>query len=183
MEIRLKERYNKQIINELKKELGRDNLMSLPKIKKVVINTGIGKFKDDKGLIASVEKDIALIAGQKGGQKTAKKSISDFKIRQGDIVGVSVTLRGDRMWYFLDKLFNIVLPRVRDFKGLNPKSFDGNGNYTLGLKEHTVFPEINPNTVDKIKSLEITIATSAKNDEEARILLEKLGMPFEKGNK
>lgn len=180
MEIRLKEKYNNEIIKELSTEFGRTNPMSLPHVLKVVVNMGIGKFKDDKGLIESVKKDISLICGQSPKLGIARKSISNFKVRQGEIVGLSVTLRGDRMWLFLDKLLNIVLPRVRDFKGVSKKSFDGNGNYTFGLKEHTVFPEINPNTVDKIKSLEVTIATSAKNNEEAYSLIAKLGMPFER---
>lgn len=183
MSIRLKEKYNKEIIAQLKKELKKDNVMSIPKLTKVVINSGIGKFKDDKGLVASCEKDIALIAGQKPTLRKAKKAISDFKLRQKDLIGVTVTLRGDKMWFFLDKLFNVVMPRVRDFKGLRKTSFDGNGNYSLGLSEHTVFPEINPNTVDKIKGLEISIVTSTNDDEEAFSLLEKLGLPFEKSEK
>ncbi|OGC50463.1 50S ribosomal protein L5 [candidate division WWE3 bacterium RIFCSPHIGHO2_01_FULL_40_23] len=180
MEARLKEKYKNQILKELSKELGRKNHMSLPKIKKVVVNMGIGRFKDDKGLIATCEKEFALICGQKPRLRSAKKSISNFKVRQGDVIGMSATLRGDKMWVFLDKLLNIVLPRVRDFRGVSKKAFDGNGNYTLGLKEHTVFPEINPNTVDKIKSLEVTIATSGGSNEETYLLLSKLGMPFEK---
>lgn len=179
----LKEKYDKEIAKDLAKELGRKNPMALPRIKKVIINTGIGRFKDDKSMIESVVKDITMIAGQKPMKNPAKKSISNFKIRQGDIVGISVTLRGERMWNFLEKIFNIVLPRVRDFKGLSKKSFDGAGSYTFGLKEHTVFPEINPNTVDKIKSLEVTISTTAKNKQETYLLLEKLGMPFEKETK
>lgn len=179
MEIRLKEKYNK-IIKDLGKDLNKTNVMALPKIVKVVINAGVGKIKDDRNLVASVEKDITLIAGQKPVKRTAKKSISNFKLRQGDLVGISVTLRGDRMWFFLDKLFSIALPRVRDFRGLSKKSFDGHGNYSLGIKEHTVFPEINPNTVDKIKSFEVTIVTSTSSDKEALELLTKLGTPFEK---
>ncbi len=179
MEIRLKDKYNK-IIKELATEIKEDNVMALPRISKVVINSGVGKIKDDKNLVASIEKDITLIAGQKPMRRAAKKSISNFKVRQGDVVGISVTLRGDRMWFFLDKLISVALPRVRDFRGVSKKSFDGHGNYSLGVKEHTVFPEINPNTVDKIKSFEVSIVTSSDSDESALQLLTKLGMPFEK---
>ncbi len=179
MEVRLKEKYNK-IIKDLATEIQKDNVMALPRITKVVINAGVGKIKDDKNLVSSFEKDITLIAGQKPVRRTAKKSISNFKVRQGDTVGISVTLRGERMWFFLDKLISIALPRVRDFRGISKKSFDGHGNYSLGVKEHTVFPEINPNTVDKIKSFEVSIVTSSDSDEDALKLLTKLGMPFEK---
>ena len=179
MELRLKE-LNKKIIKELEKELGRKNPMSLPKITRVVLNSGIGKYKDDKNLLESIQKDLTLISGQKPVLRHAKKSISNFKVREGEPIGISVTLRGDRMWQFMDKFFNVVLPRVRDFRGLSPKSFDGNGNYTVGLKEHAVFPEINPNTMDKVKSLEVTFVTSTRIDKEGRMLLEKLGMPFAK---
>ncbi len=178
--MRLKEKYN-QIVPKLSEKLGKKNLLAIPRITKVVINAGIGKFKDDKGLIESVIKDISLIAGQKANPTRAKKAISNFKIRAHDVVGVSVTLRGPRMWAFLDKLINIALPRVRDFRGVKKTSFDQKGSYTLGLREHVVFPEINPNTVDKIKSLEITIVTTSRNKEESFVLLEALGMPFEKG--
>jgi large subunit ribosomal protein L5 len=179
MEIRLKDKYNK-IIKELASDIKEDNVMALPRITKVVINSGVGKIKDDKNLVASIEKDITLIAGQKPMRRAAKKSISNFKVRQGDVVGISVTLRGERMWFFLDKLISVALPRVRDFRGVSKKSFDGHGNYSLGIKEHTVFPEINPNTVDKIKSFEVSIVTSSDSDEAALQLLTKLGMPFEK---
>ncbi|MBI4091547.1 50S ribosomal protein L5 [candidate division WWE3 bacterium] len=180
MTSRLKQKYEKEIVPELVKELGVKTVMSVPKIKKIVINSGVGRFRDDKGLLESTVRDVGQISGQKPTFRSAKKSISNFKVRQGDVVGVTVTLRGERMWTFLDKLFSIVLPRVRDFKGLRRSSFDGSGNFTIGLKEHTVFPEINPNTVDKIKNLEVTIVTSAKNNEEAFKLLSKLDAPFEK---
>ncbi len=180
MEVRLKELYKKEIIKKLVTKLGRKNVLSLPRITKIVVNSGIGKFKDDKGLIEGVVKDIAAITGQKPTLRRAKQSISNFKVRENEVIGVSVTLRGDKMWMFLDKLLNVVLPRVRDFKGLSRKSFDGAGNYSLGLREHTVFPEVNPNTVDKIKSLEVTIVTSCKKDNEALELLTELGVPFSK---
>lgn len=180
MEARLKELYKKEIIKKLILKLGRKNVLSLPRVTKIVVNSGIGKFKDDKGLIEGAVKDIALITGQKPTLRRARISISNFKVRANEVIGVSVTLRGDKMWVFLDKLLNIVLPRVRDFKGLSKKSFDGAGNYSLGLREHTVFPEINPNTVDKIKSLEVTIVTSSKKDNEALKLLTELGVPFAK---
>ncbi len=180
MEIRLKEKYKKEIVPVLTKDLGRSNILSLPRVVKVVVNFGIGRFKDDKGLIESTKKDITVICGQKPQVRHAKKAISNFKLRKGDIIGMSVTLRGDRMWAFLDKLFNIVLPRVRDFKGLSKKAFDGSGNYTIGLTEHTVFPEVNPNAVDKIKSLEVTIVTNAKNNNEGELLLLGLGLPLQR---
>lgn len=150
------------------------------KLEKIVVNMGVGKALDDPKYLESAANDLAVITGQRPTPRPAKKAISGFKVRAGDVVGLAVTLRGKRMRDFFQKLVGIVLPRLRDFRGLSRKSFDGHGNYSLGIPEHTVFPEIDPNKVDKIKSLEMTIVTTAKNDEEGLKFLESLGMPFEK---
>ena len=149
-------------------------------LEKIVVNIGTGKFKDDSKYLESAAEDLQVITGQKAAVRAAKKAIAGFKLRAGDPVGLMVTLRGKRMRDFFGKLVNIVLPRLRDFHGVSRKSFDGSGNYSLGIEEHTVFPEIDPNKVGKIKGLEVTIVTTAKTDEEGQELLEKLGMPFEK---
>ena len=149
-------------------------------LEKIVVNMGVGKFKDDSKYLESAANDLAVITGQKPAVRRAKKAVSGFKLRAGDPIGLTVTLRGKRMWDFFEKLVKIVLPRLRDFRGVSRKSFDGSGNYSLGIEEHTVFPEVDPSKVDKVKSLEITIVTAAKNDEEGFELLKKLGMPFEK---
>lgn len=154
------------------------NPFAVPTVAKVVVSMGVGKFKGDKEYIESAMEDLSKITGQKPKLTAAKKSISGFKLREGEKVGLVVTLRGPNMWTFMDKLFNIALPRVRDFRGLDIKSFDGSGNYTLGIAEHTVFPEIDPNKIDKIKSLAVTISTTAKNNEEGIFLLKKLGLPL-----
>src|SRR3989344_6228957 len=180
MEVRLKEKYNKEIVGSLSEKLGRKNAMSLPKVVKIVVNCGVGKFKEDKSYVENTIRDLGLITGQKPLAKKAKQLISNFKVREGDTVGVAVTLRGDKMWALLDKLINVSLPRVRDFKGVSRKAFDGSGNYTIGLKEHSIFPEINPNNMDKIRSLEVTIVTTAKTDSECFELLSGFGMPFMK---
>jgi len=176
----LYEEYKKSVSKELVTELNRGNPFSIPKITKVVVSMGIGKNKGDKGFIESAIADMTTITGQKPKVAKAKKSISGFKLREGEPVGLFVTLRGTRMWEFLDKLFNVALPRVRDFRGVSEKSFDGFGNFTLGVTEHTMFPEVDPNKVDKIKSLAVSINTTARNNEEGRLLLEKLGLPLRK---
>ena len=176
----LKQKFDSEIKKKLKAELGLKNSMAIPTITKIVLNSGLGKAKDDSSIIEQMQKEMSLIVGQKVITTKAKKSISNFKIREGMPIGVKVTLRKDKMWIFLDKLINIVFPRVRDFRGLSPKAFDGNGNYSLGIIEHTVFPEIDPNKVTQIKSLQITINTSTKNQDEAYKLLKFLGLPFKK---
>ena len=177
---RLKEEYNNKIKQELMKEGGFKNPMEVPMLKKIVVNVGAGEAVNNKTAIEEIVEILRLITGQKPVVNKAKKAVSAFKIREGMEIGVSATLRGDRMWEFFDKLVNVVLPRTKDFRGLNPKSFDGAGNYSLGVEDHTVFVEIDPNNVTKIRSLEITIVTTAKNDKDARLLLDKFGFPFKK---
>lgn len=176
---RLKERYQKEIVPKLMKELDLKNPLAAPKVEKIVLNMGVGRATQDKKLLESAAHDLSLISGQKPKVTAAKKSEAGFKLRKGQKIGLVVTLRRERMWNFLDKLVSIVLPRTRDFRGLKKQAFDGRGNYTLGVREHTAFPEIDPNTVDQIKSLEVTIVTTAKNDEEGHRLLKELGMPFQ----
>ncbi len=176
----LREHYHKEIIPALMKELEIKNVNQVPRIEKVVINIGLGEALDNpKALDAAVE-DLQTITGQKPVITKARKSIANFKLREGRSIGAMVTLRGERMWDFLDRLMNIVLPRVRDFRGVSPESFDGRGNYTLGLREQIIFPEIEYDKVDKVRGLEITIVTSATSDDQATALLQKLGMPFRK---
>lgn len=176
----LRERYQKEIAPALMKSLNLANVMQVPRIKKVVVNVGVGEALDNpKSLEAAVE-DITKITGQKPVITKARKSIAAFKLREGRAIGVKVTLRGERMWDFLDRLMNIALPRVRDFRGVPPDAFDGRGNYTLGLREQLVFPEIDYDKIDKLRGLEISIVTSARTDEEGRQLLKLLGMPFKK---
>jgi len=177
---RLREEYNKRIKQELMTEGEFKNAMEVPTFKKIVVNVGAGEAVNNKGAIDEIVEILKLITGQKPVVNKAKKAISAFKIREGMEIGVSATLRGDRMWEFFDKLVNVVLPRTKDFRGLNPKSFDGAGNYSLGVEDHTVFIEIDPNNVTKIRSLEITIVTTAKNNKDARLLLDKFGFPFKK---
>lgn len=167
-----------QLKADLAKKLGYKNVWAVPTINKIVINSGIGKYKDDKTFVESAKRDITQVCGQVPGFRKAKKSIAGFKVRTGDIVGLSTTLRGPKMWSFYNKLVSIVLPRFRDFRGLSKKSFDKHGNYTIGIKEHTVFPEIDPNRVDKIKTMEITISTSTNSDEKAYKFLKEIGFPF-----
>ncbi len=176
----LKERYDKEIAPALQETLSLGNHMEVPRVKKIVVNIGLGEALDNaKALDAAVE-DLTKIAGQKPVITKARKSIANFKLREGRAIGVKVTLRGERMWSFLDRLANIALPRVRDFRGISPNAFDGRGNYTLGLREQLVFPEIDYDKIDKLRGLEITIVTSARTDEEGRALLAALGMPFRK---
>jgi len=177
---RLKERYNKDVISAMMKAFGYENVMQVPRLEKVVINMGIGDAKDNLKLLDSAMEELAIITGQKAVVTKAKKSVAAFKLREGMKIGTKVTLRGNRMFEFLDRLFNIALPRVRDFRGVAAKSFDGRGNYALGIKEQLIFPEINYDKVDKIRGMDIIIVTTAKNDEEARELLTSLGMPFAK---
>ena len=175
---RLKELYNKEIMPKLMKEFGYKNVMQAPKIRKVVINMGLGEAIQNIKILDSAVEELATIAGQKPVITKAKKSIASFKLREGMPIGCVVTLRRDRMYEFLDRLLNVSLPRVRDFKGVSGKGFDGNGNYSLGVKDQLIFPEINYDKVEKIKGMNITIVTSAKNDEEGKALLRLMGMPF-----
>ncbi len=177
---RLQIKYEKEVMPELQKELGIKNHMAIPTIKKIVVNSGLGEAKTDNTAIEEMVRDIALITGQKPVVTRTKKAISNFKIRKGMDIGVKVTLRRDMMWYFLDRIISIALPRVKDFRGIPSKSFDGAGNYTLGLKEHTIFPEVDATKVSKLRGLQVIICTDAKNDDEARKLLTLLGMPFQK---
>ena len=176
----LKERYEKELVPALKKELNLDNIMRVPRIKKIVVNVGVGEALDNaKALDAAVE-DLTIITGQKPVVTKARVSIANFKLREGRAIGVKVTLRGDRMWDFLDRLMNVALPRVRDFRGISPDGFDGRGNYNLGLREQLVFPEIDYDKIDKLRGLEAAIVTTAQTDDEGRLLLQMLGMPFRK---
>ncbi len=179
---RLKERYQKEISPALMKELNLENVMQIPQIKKVVVNIGMGEALDNPKTLDAAVNDITLITGQKPVVTKARKSIANFKLREGRLIGVKVTLRGEKMWSFMDRLMNIVLPRVRDFRGISPDAFDGRGNYTLGIREQLIFPEIEYDKIDKIRGMEITIVTSAPNDDQARALLQMMGMPFKKGS-
>jgi large subunit ribosomal protein L5 len=177
---RMHERYNKEVAPALFKSFGFKNVMQVPQIQKVVVNIGIGEALDNPKALEAATSDLTTITGQKPVQTKARKSIANFKLREGRLIGAKVTLRGDRMWSFLDRLLNIALPRVRDFRGVSANAFDGRGNYTLGLKDQLVFPEIEYDKIDKLRGMEVTIVTSAKNDEHARALLQLLGMPFSK---
>ena len=177
---RMREKYNTTLRQELKEKLGCSNIMQVPRLEKIVINMGVGEATQNIKAIDAAAADLVTIAGQKPVIRRAKKSISAFRLRQGMSVGVSVTLRHDRMYEFLDRLISIVLPRIRDFKGVPHKAFDGRGNYTLGLKDQVNFPEIDYNKVDKNRGLNITIVTTATTDKEGKVLLEQLGMPFRK---
>jgi len=176
----MKERYQKEITPALMKALGMKNVMEIPRIKKVVVNIGLGEAMDNPKALDAAVIDLTAITGQKPVITKARKSIANFKLREGRAIGTAVTLRGERMWSFLDRLMNIVLPRVRDFRGVSAESFDGRGNYTLGLREQIIFPEIEYDKVDKVRGLEITIVTSAQTDDQAAALLAMLGMPFRK---
>ena len=180
MTARLKTMYDEQVFGTLKEKFQYKNVMEVPKLEKVTINMGLGEAKDNAKVMESAVQEIAMICGQKPVVTKAKKSIANFKVRQGMPVGAKVTLRGENMYVFVDKLFNISLPRVRDFKGVSKNSFDGRGNYSMGIKEQLIFPEINYDQVDMIKGMNIVFTTTAKTDEEAKALLELLGMPFEK---
>jgi large subunit ribosomal protein L5 len=177
---RMHERYSKEVAPALFKSFGFKNIMQVPRVEKIVVNVGVGEALDNPKALDAAASDLAIITGQKPVQTKARKSIANFKLREGRLIGTKVTLRGDRMWSFMDRLLNIALPRVRDFRGVSANAFDGRGNYTLGLKDQLVFPEIEYDKIDKLRGMEITIVTSAKNDEHARALLRLLGMPFSK---
>lgn len=177
---RLKTYYLESVAPELMKKFNYKSSMQIPKLDKIIINVGAGEARDNPKVIQSIIEDITTITGQKAVPTLAKKSVANFKVRAGMQVGVKVTLRGERMYEFVDRLFNIALPRVRDFKGINPDGFDGRGNYAMGLKEQLIFPEIEYEKIDKIRGMDIAFVTTAKNDEEARELLKLLGAPFAK---
>ena len=178
MSARLREKYQKDVVPALQKEFGYKNIMAVPKIHKVVVNMGLGEATSNAKLIDTGADEIARITGQKPVARRAKKSVAQFKVRKGQPIATMVTLRGERMWEFLDRLMNIALPRVRDFKGVSPRGFDGRGNYTLGLRDQLLFPEIDYMKVDKARGMNISVVTTAKTDEESRKLLQLLGMPF-----
>jgi large subunit ribosomal protein L5 len=176
----LKERYQNEVVPALMKTLDLSNIMEVPHVEKVVVNIGLGEALDNAKALDAAVVDLTSITGQKPIVTKARKSIANFKLREGRAIGAKVTLRGDRMWSFLDRMMNIALPRVRDFRGVSADSFDGRGNYTLGLREQLVFPEIEYDKIDKLRGLEVTIVTSARNDDHGRQLLRLLGMPFRK---
>jgi large subunit ribosomal protein L5 len=178
---RLKERYQKEIVPALMKALDLKNVMEVPRVQKVVVNIGLGEALDNPKALDAAVADLATVTGQKAVVTKARKSIANFKLREGRIIGAKVTLRGEKMWSFLDRLLNIGLPRVRDFRGVSRDAFDGRGNYTLGLREQLIFPEISYDKIDKVRGMEMTIVTTANNDEHAAAMLEMLGMPFRKG--
>jgi large subunit ribosomal protein L5 len=180
MTARLKEHYNKEVRRKLQEEFQIENPMAVPKVEKVVLNMGVGEAIQNSKILDSAVEELAIITGQKAVVTRAKKSIAAFKLREGVPIGTRVTLRGEKMYEFLDRLINIALPRVRDFRGVPAKSFDGRGNFTLGVRDHLIFPEIDAGKVDKVKGMNITIVTTAKTDEQARVLLRELGMPFGK---
>ena len=178
MAARLKQRYQKDIAPAIAKEFGIKNPMAIPRLEKIVLNMGMGEAIANSKVLDTAVAELTSIAGQKPVITKAKKSIASFKLRQGMPIGVMVTLRGDRMYEFFDRLVSVALPRVRDFRGVSPKAFDGRGNYTIGIREQLIFPEIDFNKVDKLRGMNISIVTSARNDEQARALLKSLGMPF-----
>ncbi|MEJ8552961.1 50S ribosomal protein L5 [Tepidibacter sp. Z1-5] len=180
MASRLKEKYTKEVTPALMEKFTYENVMEIPKLEKVVINMGIGNAKENAKELEAAVAELEMISGQKPVTTKAKKSVANFKLREGMPVGAKVTLRGDKMYHFVDKLVNISLPRVRDFRGVNPNSFDGRGNYALGIKEQLIYPEIEYDKVDKVRGMDIIFVTSAKNDEQARELLKLLGMPYSK---
>lgn len=180
MTARLKEQYVNDVVPALVKKFSYNSVMQAPRLEKVVINMGVGDAVQNAKLLDSAVEDLAKITGQKPIVTRAKKSVAGFKVREGMPIGCKVTLRGERMYHFVDKLFNVALPRVRDFRGVSPKSFDGRGNYTLGIKEQLIFPEIEYDKVEKVRGMDIVFVTTADTDEEARELLEQLGMPFRK---
>ena len=177
---RLKEKYKKEIVPAVAKAFQFTNVMQVPRIEKVVLNIGLGEAMDNAKALEAAVSDLTQITGQKPIMTKARMSIANFKLREGRIIGTKVTLRGERMWSFLDRLLNIALPRVRDFRGVSPDAFDGRGNYTLGLREQLIFPEIEYDKIDKLRGLEVTIVTTAGSDDHGRLLLQLLGMPFRK---
>jgi len=178
---RLKQIYKEEIAPALMEELSIENVMEVPTVTKIVVNIGVGDALDNPKALDQAVKDLSTITGQRPVVTKAKKSIANFKLREGRSIGTKVTLRGDRMWAFLDRLVNVALPRVRDFRGISPDAFDGRGNYTLGLDEQLIFPEINYDDVEILRGMEISIVTTAGNDDQARALLSRIGMPFRKG--
>ena len=177
---RLKETYQKEIIDGMVKKFGYKNVMQVPRLEKIVINMGIGEAKENSKVLDAAMAELAIISGQKPVATRAKNSIANFKIREGMPIGCKVTLRGERMYECFDRLINLALPRVRDFRGVNPNAFDGRGNYALGIKEQLIFPEIEYDKVDKVRGMDVIVVTTAETDEEARELLEQFGMPFKK---
>lgn len=175
---RLKEQYQKEVAGKVRKEFGIENVMAVPKLEKIVLNMGLGEAVSNSKIIDTAVEEMSQIAGQKPVVTRARKSIASFKLREGMPIGVMVTLRGDKMYEFLDRLVSVALPRVRDFRGVPSRAFDGRGNYTLGVRDHLIFPEIDLTKVDKAKGMNITIVTTARNDDQARFLLRELGMPF-----
>lgn len=178
---RLKQRYREEIASALREEFGHPNVMQVPSVTKITVNMGVGEAARDAKVIEGAMRDLSVITAQRPAVARAKKSIAQFKVRAGMPIGAHVTVRGDRMWEFLDRLLSLALPRIRDFRGLSPKQFDGRGNYTFGLTEQVVFHEVNPDSVDRTRGMDITIVTSATTDEEGRSLLRRLGFPFREG--
>jgi large subunit ribosomal protein L5 len=174
------ERYKNEIVPALRKSFDFKNIMQVPRIEKIVVNIGMGEALDNPKALEAAVSDLTIITGQKPVTNKARKSIANFKLREGRLIGTKVTLRGERMWSFLDRLVNTALPRVRDFRGVSANAFDGRGNYTLGLRDQLIFPEIEYDKIDKLRGMEVTIVTTAKNDDQARALLQMLGMPFSK---
>jgi large subunit ribosomal protein L5 len=177
---RMQERYNTEIVPALRKAFDLKNIMQVPRIEKVVVNIGMGEALDNPKALEAAVSDLTIITGQKPVMTKARKSIANFKLREGRLIGTKVTLRGERMWAFLDRLLSTALPRVRDFRGVSANAFDGRGNYTLGLRDQLIFPEIEYDKIDKLRGMEVTIVTTARNDDQARVLLQLLGMPFGK---
>ena len=175
---RLKQRYRDEIVGQLRDEFDFPNVMQVPRLTKIVVNTGVGYAARDSKLIDGAVRDLTAITGQKPTVTKARKSIAQFKLREGMPIGAHVTLRGDRMWEFLDRMLSIALPRIRDFRGLSPRQFDGSGNYTFGLNEQSMFHEIDPDRIDRVRGMDITVVTTAKTDDEGRALLRLLGFPF-----
>ena len=177
---RMQERYQKEVIPALRKAFDYKNIMQVPRIDKIVLNIGLGSEQDNAKALEAAMGDMTTIAGQKPVMTKARKSIANFKLREGRIIGTKVTQRGDKMWAFLDRLLNTALPRVRDFRGVSPDAFDGRGNYTLGLRDQLIFPEIEYDKIDKLRGMEVTIVTTANSDDHARLMLQLMGMPFKK---
>ena len=177
---RMQEKYNNEVVPALRKAFDLKNIMQVPRIAKVVVNIGMGEAMDNPKAMEAAVSDLTTITGQKPVMTKARKSIANFKLREGRLIGTKVTLRGDRMWSFLDRLLNTALPRVRDFRGVSGNAFDGRGNYTLGLRDQLIFPEIEYDKIDKLRGMEVTIVTTAKDDDQARTMLQLLGMPFSK---
>lgn len=175
---KMQEKYNQEVVPALRKVFDLKNIMQVPRIEKVVVNIGMGEAMDNPKALEAAVSDLSTITGQKPVTTKARKSIANFKLREGRLIGTKVTLRGDRMWAFLDRLMNTALPRVRDFRGISANAFDGRGNYTLGLRDQLIFPEIEYDKIDKLRGMEVTIVTTARNDDQARVMLQLLGMPF-----